>query len=73
MFGTINFGVRAFLIGLVVGVLVAPRAGVETRRLLRARLQTLLDGIAELLAVPSAPIELPERSESRRRRASPAQ
>jgi hypothetical protein len=73
MFGTLNFGIRAFVVGLFLGVLFAPRAGTETRRLLRERFESIIDSIAELVTAPSEPIELPERTEtSRRRRASSA-
>jgi gas vesicle protein len=35
---------RAFLLGIGVGVLLAPRAGEETRRLLSEKFNQLLDG-----------------------------
>lgn len=35
---------RAFILGIGVGVLVAPRAGAETRRMLSEKLNGLLDG-----------------------------
>jgi len=39
---------RSFLFGIGVGILLAPRAGNETRRLLSERLNTLIDGASEL-------------------------
>ncbi|WP_026369416.1 hypothetical protein [Kallotenue papyrolyticum] len=35
---------RSFLLGLGVGLLVAPRAGAETRRLLSEKLNRLVEG-----------------------------
>ena len=70
MFGTILWVARAFLLGLAVGVLTAPRAGRDTRRLLRVMLVGILDAFAELFALPSEPIELPERVMDRERAAS---
>jgi hypothetical protein len=61
----LRFGARAFFVGLVVGVLLAPRPGWETRRMLRDRFMQLMDAIAELLALPQEPISLPERTGSR--------
>lgn len=71
MFGTIRFGVRAFFLGVVIGLLVAPRPGRETRRMLKDRLTQLMDALAEILALPEEPVALPERS--RRSRATAAQ
>lgn len=39
---------RAFLVGLGVGVLVAPRAGSETRRLLSEKLNNVVGSAGEL-------------------------
>jgi gas vesicle protein len=39
---------RAFLFGIGVGILLAPRAGSETRRLLSERLNKLMDSAGEL-------------------------
>ena len=61
MFGTITFGVRMFFLGFVIGALVAPRSGRETRRLLRDRLNQLMDALTEILALPEEPVALPER------------
>ena len=60
--GTLRFGIRAFFLGLVLGLLVAPRPGWETRRMLRDRFLAFVDAIAELLALPEEPISLPERT-----------
>ena len=61
----LRFGIRAFFVGLVIGVLFAPRAGAESRRILRDRFVELMDSFAELLALPEKPIPLPERTRSR--------
>lgn len=39
---------RAFLLGVGVGVLLAPRAGSETRRLLSEKLNRVIDSASEL-------------------------
>lgn len=39
---------RAFLLGIGIGVLLAPRAGSETRRLLSEKLNNVLDGVNDL-------------------------
>jgi gas vesicle protein len=39
---------RGFLLGVGVGVLVAPRAGEETRRLLSEKFNTLMDGASDV-------------------------
>ncbi len=67
MFATISWVIRAFLVGLAIGLLTAPRAGAETRRLLRGLFVTLVEELAEILVLPSEPIELPDRLADRER------
>ena len=55
MFGVVNAAIRAFIVGVVVGVLVAPRPGAETRRMLNERLSSMINQLLELAALP--PIE----------------
>ena len=55
MFGVLRAAIRAFVIGVVVGVLFAPRAGAETRRMLNERFTSLVNQILEIAALP--PIE----------------
>ncbi|OLC58240.1 MAG: hypothetical protein AUH85_01260 [Chloroflexi bacterium 13_1_40CM_4_68_4] len=62
---TLRFGLRAFFIGLVVGLLLAPRPGQESRNMLRGRLLQFVDATAELLALAQEPISPPERTGSR--------
>lgn len=59
MFALMRTAIRAFAVGAVVGVLFAPRAGVETRRMLGERLSSAIDQLLELAALP--PIQ-PERA-----------
>lgn len=39
---------RSFIVGIGVGLLLAPRSGSETRRLLSEKLNTVIDGASEL-------------------------
>lgn len=39
---------RSFVLGLGVGILLAPRAGSETRRLLSEKLNNVIEGASEL-------------------------
>jgi gas vesicle protein len=59
MFGLLRATVRAFAIGAVVGVLFAPRAGAETRKMLSERFATSVNQLLEIAALP--PIK-PERA-----------
>ena len=75
MFALLRVALRSFSIGVVVGMLFAPRPGAETRRMLMDRLSAAIDSILELGALP--PIQ-PARartnghSERPARRARPA-
>jgi hypothetical protein len=55
VFGLINATLRAFVIGVVVGALIAPRPGSETRRMLNEKLSAMLNQVLEIAALP--PIE----------------
>jgi hypothetical protein len=59
MFGILRVAIRAFAIGVAVGVLFAPRAGSETRKMLNARISAGLDQLFEIAKLP--PVE-PERA-----------
>ena len=59
MFGVVRATLRAFAVGVVVGVLFAPRPGRETRRMLNERLSTAINSLLEIAALP--PIQ-PERA-----------
>lgn len=47
MFSRVRIAIRFFFIGLAVGVLLAPRSGRETRRLVRARADRLLNDLLD--------------------------
>ena len=47
MFSRVRIAIRFFVVGLAVGVLLAPRSGEETRRLVRAKADRLLNDVLE--------------------------
>jgi gas vesicle protein len=55
VFGVVNAALRAFVVGVVVGMLFAPRPGADTRRMLNERITALIDQLLEIAALP--PIE----------------
>lgn len=59
MFGVLRVALRSFAVGVAVGVLVAPRAGAETRRMLSERFASGLNQLLEVAALP--PVQ-PERA-----------
>ena len=52
MFGVINAAMRAFVVGVVVGMLFAPRPGLETRRMLNERISAMINQLLEIAALP---------------------
>jgi len=46
-FSRVKVAIRFFFVGLVVGVLLAPRSGVATRRLLRERADRLFNELLD--------------------------
>lgn len=52
MFGLVRTAVRFFVIGFGVGVLLAPRAGVETRALIREKLNAIVNSVLEVADLP---------------------
>jgi gas vesicle protein len=52
VFGVINAALRAFVVGVVVGMLIAPRPGSETRRMLNERIAAMIDQLLEIAALP---------------------
>ncbi|HUG05751.1 MAG TPA: hypothetical protein VMQ78_04365 [Candidatus Limnocylindria bacterium] len=52
MFGLVNAALRAFVVGVVVGVLFAPRPGAETRRMLNQRIAEMINQLLEIAALP---------------------
>lgn len=74
MFGLARTAVRFFFIGLGVGILLAPRAGAETRALIRAQLDAIVNSVLELADPPaegasSDTTEPQQRGRARGRRA----
>jgi hypothetical protein len=47
MFSRVRIAIRFFFLGLAVGLLLAPRSGRETRRLVRARADRLLNDLLD--------------------------
>ncbi len=47
MFSRVRVAIRFFFLGLAVGVLLAPRTGIETRRLVRQRADRLLNDLLD--------------------------
>ena len=47
MFSRVRIAIRFFFMGLAVGVLLAPRSGRETRRMVRARADRLLNELLD--------------------------
>jgi hypothetical protein len=47
MFSRVKIAIRFFFVGLVVGVLLAPRSGRATRRLLRTRADRLFNELMD--------------------------
>lgn len=52
MFGLVRTAVRFFFIGFGVGVLLAPRAGAETRGLILEKLNGIVNSILEVADLP---------------------
>ena len=59
MFGIVRATLRAFAVGVVIGILFAPRPGAETRKMLNERIAGWLNQLLEIAALP--PIK-PERA-----------
>lgn len=47
MFSRVRIAIRFFFVGLAVGVLLAPRSGQETRRMVRERADRLLNDLLD--------------------------
>ena len=52
MFGVLRATLRAFAVGVVVGMLFAPRPGSETRKMLNERIAGWLNQLLEIAALP---------------------
>ena len=47
MFSRVRIAIRFFFMGLAVGILLAPRSGTETRRLVRERADRILNDVLD--------------------------
>ena len=47
MFSRVRVAIRFFFVGLVVGVLLAPRSGEQTRRMVRERADRILNDVLD--------------------------
>lgn len=66
MFSRVRIAIRFFFMGLAVGVLLAPRSGKATRRIVRERADRLLNDLldaATLGAFDSGPMPIPDEVE----------
>ena len=84
MFSRVRIAIRFFFMGLAVGVLLAPRSGRETRRLVRERADRLLNDLLDAATLGAfdsgaAPLDEEEptartgNGRTRNRAATPAQ
>lgn len=69
MLALVRVAVRSFAIGIAVGILVAPRPGEQTRRMLLERASAAVDSLLELAALRPMP---PERARTNGHSARPA-
>ncbi len=76
MFSRVRIAIRFFFVGLAVGVLLAPRSGFETRRLLRQRADRLVNELLDAASLggmasgPKADAAATGRPSSRKRETS---
>lgn len=54
MFSRVRIAIRFFFVGLAVGVLLAPRSGEDTRRMLREKADRVLNDILEAATLGTA-------------------
>ena len=85
MFSRVRIAIRFFFVGLAVGVLLAPRSGEQTRRLVREKADRLLNDVLDAASLgtiesgngSTTPTEesdapAPARTRTRSRAASPS-
>lgn len=78
MFSRVKIAIRFFFVGLVVGILLAPRSGRATRRLLRVRADRLFNELLDAATMgayetPAPDVLNPEDEGDGRRRESAGQ
>jgi YtxH-like protein len=54
MFSRVRIAIRFFFVGLAVGILLAPRSGEETRRMLREKADQLLNDVLDAATLGTA-------------------
>jgi gas vesicle protein len=54
MFSRVRIAIRFFFVGLAVGILLAPRSGEETRRLVREKADRLLNDVLDAATLGTA-------------------
>jgi len=59
MFSRVRIAIRFFFVGLTVGVLLAPRSGKETRRMVRERADQLLNDLLDAASLSALDISPP--------------
>ena len=68
MFGLVRTAVRFFFIGFGVGVLLAPRAGANTRELIREKINLVVGSILEVADLPPVEASADAKAETARSR-----
>ena len=65
MFSRVRIAIRFFFVGLAVGVLLAPRSGEETRRMVRQKADRVLNDVLDAATLGTAqPIDDEEASQT---------
>jgi gas vesicle protein len=65
MFSRVRIAIRFFFMGLAVGVLLAPRSGKETRRMVRERADRLLNDLLDAATLGALdPTATPDEAEA---------
>jgi gas vesicle protein len=71
MFSRVRIAIRFFFVGLAVGVLLAPRSGEETRRMVREKADRILNDVLDAATLgtvdTSRTDEVPEEADAPRR------
>lgn len=68
MFGLVRTAVRFFFIGFGVGVLLAPRAGANTRELIREKINLVVGSLLEVADLPPVDASADAKTETARSR-----
>ena len=65
MFSRVRIAIRFFFVGLAVGVLLAPRSGEDTRRMVRQKADRLLNDVLDAATLGTAQTEPSDENLSR--------